>query len=167
MSALPPSLPFFSLPVLIATWFGSGLSPKAPGTMGSLAALPFGWALFAWGGWPFLAAGALAAFVIGLWATKVYIRGLENKDPGQVVIDEVAGQWIALLPATLDPILFAVGFVLFRFFDILKPWPISWLERRYSGAFGVMIDDVLAGIFAAIGVYGVRYGLEGGHFNVF
>lgn len=162
MRRLPKGLSPLQPAVLVATWFLSGLSPKAPGTLGSLAALPFAWGLLMVGGWPLLAAASVVVFVIGLWATGVYIQAGPDKDPGSVVVDEVAGQWIALLPATLSPMAFLVGFALFRFFDILKPWPISWSERRFGGAFGVMIDDVLAGAFAAVGVLVfLRYAPEG------
>lgn len=147
---------------IVATWFGSGLVPKAPGTAGSLAALPVAWAILAWGGgWPGLALAVLAAVVAGLWATAEVLRASGIKDPSFVVVDEVAGQWIALLPAGLDPILFAAGFVLFRLFDIWKPWPVGWADRELPGAFGVMVDDLLAGAYAAAGVYGLNLAMGG------
>jgi len=147
---------------LVATWFGSGLAPRAPGTMGSLAALPFAWAILAWGGgWPSLAVAVLAVTLAGLWATAVVLRASGIKDPSFVVVDEVAGQWIALLPAGLDPLLFAAGFVLFRLFDIWKPWPVGWADRDLPGAFGVMADDLLAGALAAAGVYGLSQMMGG------
>jgi phosphatidylglycerophosphatase A len=147
--------------LLIATWGGTGLSPFAPGTVGSLAALPFAWGLLAWGGWPALAWAAFAACALGTWATAVYLRTSTDKDPAAVVIDEVAGQWIALLPATLEPLPFVAGFALFRLFDIWKPWPIGWADRHLPGALGVMADDVIAGTFAAAGVWGLMTYLGG------
>ena len=160
-----PPLPFFSPVTLLATWFGSGLIPKAPGTMGSLAALPFAWALLAFCGPWELAVASVAVFAVGIWASGRYADALGRSDPGEVVIDEVAGQWIALIPAPLLAdklwLAFAAGFVLFRLFDIIKPWPISWAERRFSGAWGIMIDDVIAGVFAAIGVWGLGVYLGG------
>ncbi|MQX37553.1 phosphatidylglycerophosphatase A family protein [Roseospira navarrensis] len=134
----------------LAVWFGSGLSPWAPGTAGSLAALPFAWG-FAWAGGPWgLLAAALVVFAVGLWASTVYARSVGRDDPGEVVIDEVAGQWLALVPAGLDPVLFGVGFVAFRVFDIAKPWPVGWLDRMVPGGLGIMADDMAAGVYAAV-----------------
>lgn len=142
---------------LIATWFGVGLARKAPGTWGSLAALPLG-ILLLWlgGGWA-VAAGGMVATVIGIWATHVYLKTAALKDPKEVVIDEVAGQLFALVPAGLDWRLWILAFILFRFFDITKLGPVGWAERLPK-AYGVVIDDVIAGIIAgsclwAIGRY--------------
>ena len=132
--------------VLLATWFGAGYLPKAPGTWGSVGALPFAWVLVEIGGLYALGAATLVVFVIGLWSSKVYMDKTGAHDPGAIVIDEVVGQWIVLLAAPLDVLPYAVAFVLFRFFDVLKPWPISWADRHIGGAMGVMVDDVLAGI---------------------
>lgn len=148
---------------LIATWFYSGLMPKAPGTWGSLAALPFAYAMY-WAEFSILAllAATSLAFFIGWWATHVQTRGAEDHDPGEIVIDEVAGQWLALAPlflttATLGPWQMAfwmlVGFGLFRLFDIFKPFPVSWADNMNT-AFGVMFDDILAGLMAAIVMLG-------------
>ena len=142
---------------LLATCFGIGRVPVAPGTFASAAALPLGWAL-ATAGWPALAAGAVAATLIGIWACDEYARKTRVHDPSECVIDEVAGQWFALLPV---PVMahadhwrpYLLGFVLFRLFDITKPWPVSAAERL-PGGFGIMMDDVVAGIAAAILVYG-------------
>jgi phosphatidylglycerophosphatase A len=142
----------------LATCFGIGWIPIAPGTFASAAALPFGWAL-AMAGWPAVAAGAVAATAIGIWASDKHARKVQVYDPSECVIDEVAGQWFALVPIPLmahadhwRPYLAA--FLLFRLFDIFKPWPISAGERL-PGGLGVMMDDVLAGIAAAILVYGM------------
>jgi len=132
--------------VLLATWFGAGYLPKAPGTWGSVGALPFAWVLVEIGGLYALGAATLVVFVVGLWASKVYMDKTGAHDPGAIVIDEVVGQWIVLLAAPLEVLPYAVAFVLFRFFDVLKPWPISWADRHIGGAMGVMVDDVLAGI---------------------
>lgn len=132
---------------LIATWFGAGLLPGAPGTWGSLAALPLAWGL-QWAGGPLaLASATLAVFALGIWATGRVIGGSLGDDPGAVVIDEVVGQWIVLLVVPLDPALYAAAFLVFRLADILKPWPVSWADRAIKGALGVMLDDVLAGIY--------------------
>lgn len=146
---------------IVATWFGSGLSPKAPGTVGSLAALPFAWAILAGAGWQGLALAVVAVTLAGLWATAAVLKASGIKDPSFVVVDEVAGQWIALLPAGLDPLLFAAGFVLFRLFDIWKPGPVGWADRDLPGALGVMTDDLLAGALAAAGVYGLTLAMGG------
>ncbi|HUT51175.1 MAG TPA: phosphatidylglycerophosphatase A [Alphaproteobacteria bacterium] len=147
MTDVRPHIPL--LPLGLATWFGAGLMPKAPGTWGSLAALPFAWLILHYGGYWWLAGAAVLVFLVGWWASNVYIAGTSATDPGAVVIDEVAGQWLTLLPATtLVWWHWAVGFALFRFFDIVKPWPVGWADRRVKGGFGVMIDDVIAGVYA-------------------
>lgn len=132
-----------------ATWFGSGRMPKAPGTWGSLAALPFAWGLSLVGGWPLLLAASLGCFLVGWWASAVYVRSTGISDPSEVVIDEVAGQWLVLAAAPTDPLLYLAGFALFRLFDITKPWPIRWADRHIHGGLGVMLDDMLAGAFGA------------------
>ncbi len=134
----------------LATWFGAGLLPGAPGTWGSLAALPFAWGLvWAGGPWLLLAAAALV-FALGLWAADRYMHAVGVHDPGAVVIDEIAGQWLTLCVAPLNPLAYLLGFVLFRITDMLKPWPAGWLDRRVGGGFGVMIDDVPSALYAAL-----------------
>lgn len=132
---------------LASTWFGAGLLPKVPGTWGSAAALPFAWGLMAAGGPFLLLAAAIACFAIGWWASAVYVGLTGADDPGEVVIDEVAGQWLVLLAAPLDPASYLAGFALFRLFDIWKPWPVRWADRRVGGGLGIMLDDVLAGLY--------------------
>jgi phosphatidylglycerophosphatase A len=135
---------------LIATWFGAGLLPWAPGTWGSLAALPFAWVI----AWLFGAAGLLAAaaalFFIGWWAAARLGRATGIKDGRSIVVDEVVGQWLSLVAAPLAPGAYALAFVLFRLFDITKPWPARWADRALPGGFGVMADDVIAGLYAAL-----------------
>lgn len=144
--------------ILLATWFGSGLLPKAPGTWGSLIALPFAWGLHLTTGWIGLAIATLVVFIVGTWASVGYLRKIGGDDPAAVVIDEVAGQWLTLIPAAYlmpyspDYLVYAVGFVLFRLTDILKPWPASWADRTIKGALGVMVDDILAALFSVVGV---------------
>lgn len=133
---------------LLATWFGAGLLPKGPGTWGSAAALPFAWALAAAGGPRLLLAAAAVCFAVGWWASAVYVRRTGAEDPGEVVIDEVAGQWLTLAAAPLDPLSYLAGFALFRLFDIWKPWPVRVADRRLGGGLGIMVDDVLAGLYA-------------------
>ncbi len=153
---------------LVATFFGVGLLPWAPGTWGSAAAIPAAWVIHGLGGFPALLLASVAVTFVGWWATAAATRGKENHDPGEIVIDEVAGMWVALLPlsaglwqAGVDPWVFPwpgwVGaFVLFRVFDILKPGPIGWADRMHT-PLGVMLDDVLAGFAAAIGVALLAY----------
>jgi len=144
---------FWWASLLLATWFGVGLLPKAPGTWGSLAALPCAW-LIVWAGGPIaLACATGAVFVLGWWASAIYAHG--RNDPGEVVIDEVAGQWLVLIVAPLDPALYALGFVLFRLADITKPWPANWAERHLPGGLGIMADDIVAGAYAGVVVWAV------------
>ena len=150
------------LPRMIGTVLGVGYLRPAPGTWGSLVALPWGWMLHVLGGMPLLVLGIVAAFAGGWWATAKMTAGSDDQDPSEVVVDEVVGQWIALLPLSIaswrmgmDITVMWPGwiaaFVLFRLFDIWKPWIIGWADRR-GDALGVMLDDVFAGVFAAIGV---------------
>jgi phosphatidylglycerophosphatase A len=134
--------------VLLATWFGTGLLPVAPGTWGSLAALPFAWAIRSLWGVPGLAAAAAMVFAVGWWAAGAITKASRVKDPGSIVIDEVAGQWLVLLAASRDPLTWVLAFVLFRVFDIWKPWPVRWADRRIHGGLGIMLDDLLAAVYA-------------------
>ncbi len=135
---------------IVSTWFGSGLIPGPSGTWGSLAALPFAWLILLWAGPWGLVLGAALAFAVGVWASDRYAAAIGKKDPGAVVIDEVAGQWLALAPLPLDPLAFLGSFFLFRFFDIVKPWPAGWCDRNLDGGWGIMVDDIFAGLYAAI-----------------
>ncbi|GLQ34326.1 phosphatidylglycerophosphatase A [Amylibacter marinus] len=153
---------------LIATWFYAGLIRPAPGTWGSLAALPFAWAMlwFGFGVWCLLLASALI-FLLGWWATYEETKGKADHDPSEIVIDEVVGQWLALIPVFAGVHLgmslwfsFALGFGLFRLFDITKPFPVSWADRMDT-ALGVMLDDVIAGIMAALCLWGAGLVLVG------
>lgn len=132
---------------ILATWFWAGRIPKAPGTWGSLAALPFAWIIADTFGPLALLAAAALLFPIGCWASAAYAEGIDRKDPGSAVIDEVVGQWMVLAILPLDPIAYAIGFALFRLFDIAKPWPVSLADRKLNGGFGIMADDVLAGLY--------------------
>ncbi|MDQ7997484.1 MAG: phosphatidylglycerophosphatase A [Luteibacter sp.] len=134
----------------IACGFGSGLTPKAQGTFGSLAAI-VPWLLLRELSVPAWLVIIALSFALGVWACEVAGRLLGVADHRSLVWDEFVGQWIALLPALLAPWwAVAVGFLLFRLFDVWKPWPITWFDRRVKGGFGVMLDDVIAGIFAGI-----------------
>lgn len=143
---------------LIATFFGIGLLPIAPGTWGSLAALPLGVGLLWLGGPWLLAAGIAAVSLAGWWASGEHCRLIGRDDPGEIVIDEVAGQWITLLPASLAWPDIAFAFLLFRVADIVKPWPASWADRTIHGGLGVMTDDLIAGIYAALALFLLKTG---------
>ena len=145
-----PALPFGHPAALFGTWFGAGLLPVAPGTWGSLAALPFAWAMMRTGGPLLLLVAAALATALGWWATARYLEATDVKDPGEVVIDEVAAQWLTLTIA--DPAVWwqwALGFALFRLFDITKPWPANVIDRG-RGAFAVMADDTVAALYALV-----------------
>lgn len=146
----------------IATVLGVGYLRPAPGTWGSLIALPWGWLLHVVGGFPLLLLGIAVAFAKGMWAIPIMTKGQTDHDPSEIVVDELIGQWIALLPLSyvawsrgLDVLVLWPGwitaFVLFRLFDIWKPWLVGWADRR-GDALGVILDDIIAGVFAAIGV---------------
>jgi phosphatidylglycerophosphatase A len=147
---------------LWATFFWVGYRTPAPGTWGSLAALPAAWLVaVVLGPWGFLLATA-AVFFSGWYATKLMTDGATDHDPSEIVIDEVAGQGIALFPVVFGAMMtssnllalwpgWITAFVLFRLFDIWKPGPIGMADRR-GDALGVMLDDVIAGGFAAVGV---------------
>jgi phosphatidylglycerophosphatase A len=136
----------------VASGFGSGLSPFAPGTAGSAAAL-LPWLALRELPWPLFALVVAFAFALGVWASNVVIAKLHIEDPGVIVWDEFVGQWIALAPLPWiahDWRWIVAAFVLFRTFDIWKPWPVSWADRSIKGGLGVMFDDVLAGACAAL-----------------
>jgi len=135
---------------LLATWFGAGLAPKAPGTFGSLAVLPFGYLAAIAAGPAGLLALALLIFAIGLWAAERYVRQTGDPDPKEVVIDEAAAQLLPLAVAPVDPVAWLAAFLLFRLFDVLKPWPCNYLDRNFKGGVGVMADDGAAGLYALL-----------------
>ena len=139
--------------------FGSGLAPVAPGTFGTLAGIPL-WLLLQ----PLPLAEYLAATLVlallGVWLCGYTARALGVHDHGGIVWDEILGLLITLIAVPLDWRWLLAGFLLFRLFDILKPWPIRWLDRRVGGGFGIMIDDVLAGVFALACVHGLIWFLR-------
>ena len=136
----------------IASGFGSGFSPFASGTVGSAVAL-IPWLALRELDLVFYVLALAAAFALGVWASDIVIRRLGVEDPGVVVWDEFVGQWIALLPLVVAPrgwLWIVAAFVLFRIFDVWKPWPASWADRHVKGGFGAMLDDVFAGAYAAL-----------------
>lgn len=133
----------------LAFGLGSGAAPKAPGTFGTLAAIPL-YLLLAQvpiGAYVVL---VIIAFIFGVYLCDQASKDMGVHDHGGIVWDEFVGYWIAMIALPFHWTWIVAGFVLFRVFDILKPWPISWLDKKVHGGFGIMIDDVIAGIFAAI-----------------
>jgi len=159
---------------LLGTCCGVGYFRPAPGTWGSLLALPVTYGLHALGGFPLLAAMTGLAIIAGLWAAAEMTRGQEDLDPSEFVLDELAGQMLALWAISLPSWLhglnitdlwpgWVAGFALFRLLDIWKPGPVGWADRK-KGPFGVMMDDVIAGLMAAIGIVllaGLAHGVLG------
>ena len=141
-------------PMLVATFFGSGLSPVAPGTVGSLAALPLAYLLLSVPvGQAMLVIGAL--FLMGVWASNAIEAALEQHDASLIVIDEVVGQCLVVtlldvfLRGAVDTtLLLLISFIGFRLFDIIKPWPVGWVDRKIGDGVGVMLDDVVAALLA-------------------
>ncbi len=159
----------------LATMYGVGLVRKAPGTAGSFVAAVMAWAVLQLPhGWALLAAGTMLCTVLGMLSADRYMKAHHTKhDPKEIVIDELVGQWLtyliwylmiagaslnyqvtfAQLEVDIAPLYMALGFVLFRLFDIVKPWPISWADRTLKGGFGVMFDDLLAAIPSGVLLY--------------
>lgn len=141
-------------PMLVATFFGSGLSPVAPGTVGSLAALPLAYFLLSVPlGQAMFVIGVL--FLVGIWASNAIEAALEQHDASLIVIDEVVGQCLVVtlldvfLRGAVDTtLLLFLSFIGFRLFDIVKPWPVGWIDRKVGDGVGVMLDDVVAALLA-------------------
>ncbi len=140
------------LALALATWFGCGYFPWGPGTAGSLAAVLIAAGLHKWLGAGRITLAVLVVILLlpAIWASTRTARLLNKEDPGMVVVDEVLGQWLTLLGAsTLNWKTFLAGFLLFRLFDIWKPWPIRRLENLPEGT-GIVVDDLGAGVYGAI-----------------
>ncbi|MGD1933228.1 MAG: phosphatidylglycerophosphatase A [Candidatus Phaeomarinobacter sp.] len=159
ITPLPQGLHFADPVVAIATFGGSGLLRPAPGTWGTAAAVFAAWPLGVIGGPVVLSIAAVIAFLGGLWATEKYIAASGNQDPSEVVIDEVAAMWLVMAAIPPTPVSYLLGFAFFRLFDIWKPFPIRQLEKRVGGEMGVMVDDMVAAIYAIIAtwVVGIAY----------
>lgn len=151
--SLPPEWPLRRPETLIVTWFGSGLAPIASGTWGSLAALPFGCLAVVYGGTATLLALAALTSVVGIWASSRLVAGSDVRDPGFIVIDEVAGMLLTLAFAPLTWWGVALAFFLFRAADIVKPFPANWCDRHVHGGLGIMLDDLVAGLYAGIATW--------------
>ncbi|SPD75792.1 Phosphatidylglycerophosphatase A [uncultured Desulfobacterium sp.] len=145
--------PFGKAAIILSTWFGIGLFPAASGTVGSVAALPFILFLNMLELWQRVL--TIAIFIaISVWSSGLTQKLLERNDPSEVVIDEVSGFSLAMFIAPFSPASLVVCFFLFRIFDIIKPYPIKDLERL-KGGMGIVMDDLLAGIFAGTATWGI------------
>lgn len=133
----------------LAIGFGSGLASKAPGTAGTLVAVPIYLAMVNLAPWQYLAV-VLALFVVGIWICDVTARQMGVHDHPSIVWDEIVGYLITMIGVPTGWFWVIAGFVLFRLFDILKPWPIRLVDKKVKGGMGIMLDDVLAAIFALI-----------------
>ena len=147
ISSPPESRIRWSNPVhLLAFGLGSGAVPKAPGTAGTLAAIPLYLLMQPLSGGLYLLLTA-SLFLLGIWLCGRTSRDLDLQDPAGIVWDEWVGLLVTLWLAPAGLSWLCAGFLLFRFFDVLKPWPIGWLDRRVKGGVGIMLDDLVAGIY--------------------
>ena len=157
----PDSLPIkptpFTNPIqFLAFGFGSGLSPKAPGTAGTLAAVPV-YLLVAHWSLPYYTVFILLTALVGIWLCGEASRQLGVHDHGGIVWDEFVGFWITLWALPVDWRWILAGFVAFRIFDVLKPWPIGWLDKKIHGGLGIMLDDIIAGLMACALLHAIRW----------
>jgi phosphatidylglycerophosphatase A len=142
--------------VFMALGLGSGLAPKAPGTAGTLIAIPF-YLLLQNMSLSLYAAITIVVTVFGVWICSYSSKKLGVHDHPAIVIDEIAGFLITMFAVPTGWIWVVVGFILFRFFDVLKPWPISWLDKNLSGGTGIMLDDVAAGLASLALIHGYLF----------
>ena len=141
---------FLKSPIhLLALGFGAGCVPKMPGTVGTLVGILFYLPMMTLS-WLLYIGATIVLLLFGIWLCEVTTRHLGVHDHGAIVWDEIVGFLITMTAVPPDWRFVLMGFVLFRLFDICKPWPISWLDRKVTGGLGIMLDDVLAGIFALI-----------------
>ncbi len=140
----------------LAFGFGSGLSPKAPGTMGTLAAIPLYYFMRDWP-WLWYVPMLLITFAVGVYFCQVAAKAQNCHDHPGIVWDEFVGYWLTMFLAPPQWWWMIIGFALFRFFDILKPWPIKMCDKHIHGGFGIMFDDILAGVYAWLCLQGLAY----------
>ncbi|WP_330926045.1 phosphatidylglycerophosphatase A [Candidatus Sororendozoicomonas aggregata] len=133
----------------LAFGLGSGLLPKCPGTYGTMAAIPF-YLLLQYFSLPLYVLVIAIASVVGIWLCDKTSKDLGVHDHPGIVWDEFCGYWITMIAAPAGILWVLYGFVLFRIFDIWKPWPIGWLDARIGGGLGIMVDDVVAGLYALL-----------------
>ena len=143
-----PAKTIFANPInLLAFGFGSGLAPKAPGTFGTLACLPL-YFLISDLSISFYIIACILVSLAGIYICDYCAKSLKSHDHPGIVWDEFAGFLITMIGVPFSWTNLIIGFILFRIFDIFKPWPINWLDKQVSGGFGIMIDDIVAGLFA-------------------
>ncbi|MDC0073482.1 phosphatidylglycerophosphatase A [Alphaproteobacteria bacterium] len=140
----------FNFSKAFATFFGVGLLPFAPGTFGSLVAIPFAWVIISITNQHILFFVTIFLFILGVYSASVYSNKLKLKDPSSIVIDEVVGLCLVLSFIPKNIYLFSLAFIIFRFFDIFKPWPIYIADKKINGGIGIMIDDILAAIYTLL-----------------
>ncbi|QLG87608.1 phosphatidylglycerophosphatase A [Chitinibacter bivalviorum] len=140
---------------MLSFGFGSGLAQKAPGTWGTLVALPIFAALQIVLPNPIIFVFCVPLFALGVYAAELTGRALGVSDYGGIVIDEIVAMMMVLCFTPNTPLAWLLAFALFRLFDIIKPWPISWFDRRVKGGLGVMLDDLIAALFAIAGIIGL------------
>jgi len=143
-------------PTLIATSLGSGFSPLAPGTMGTLTAMPLAWAL-AKLPWLVFPVATLLVTAIGTWAAERFQQANDTDDDQRIVVDEVAGYLVTLLLVPKSGAALLLAFFLFRLFDIWKPFPIRLIDRKVDGGWGVMADDLATGIYGALALFALQH----------
>ena len=154
---MSPSFSIWKNPVhVLAFGLGSGLAPKAPGTFGTLAAIPFFLIFQPLPLWNYLLILSVST-VLGIWLCDRTSKDLGVHDHPGIVWDEFVGYWITMIAAPKGWEWVVLGFVLFRVFDVWKPWPISWLDKKVHGGLGIMIDDIVAGVFAFAGLQLIAY----------
>ncbi|HSG89050.1 MAG TPA: phosphatidylglycerophosphatase A [Pseudomonadales bacterium] len=159
---MTPRIPLAALRdpvILLATGFGAGLLRPAPGTWGTLVGIPLAWVLSLLT-LPIAAALLASLAILGIGLCGAAGRRLGVSDHGGIVWDEIVGLCVALLLLPFDAVTVVLAFLTFRLFDIVKPWPISWADRSLPGGVGVMVDDLIAGVFAGLATYGLREALS-------
>ena len=149
---LPEGISLNQPDVALATWFGAGLLRPASGTIGTIAAIPFGFAINYFSHPIFLLIAAFILFVGSVRPVNRFGKTVGETDSSSIVVDEVVGMWIAGAAAFTNPTLWIIAFLLFRFFDIVKVQPAKLFDKKVKNGFGVMMDDVIAGIYALLGV---------------
>jgi len=135
--------------LLLSSWFGSGLMPIAPGTFGTLAAVPPAIIIYYFGTVPSVIS-LIVIIPLAVWTSNVTQKLLGKDDPSEIVIDEVAGFFVTVFLLPFSWLSFTLGFLLFRVFDILKPFPIGIIDKKIKGGTGIVLDDIVAGIYANI-----------------
>ncbi|RUO68396.1 phosphatidylglycerophosphatase A [Idiomarina ramblicola] len=133
----------------LALGFGSGLAPKAPGTFGTLVGIPLVFLLASLSWWEYLLA-LVVMTLAGIWICQYTAKAMGEHDHPAIVWDEIVGYAVAMFALPVEPVWLLAAFILFRIFDIWKPGPIGWADKKLHGGSGIMMDDVFAGIFSAV-----------------